>query len=124
MAEPIADVEVPEVVHPARPEALEQTGRRSSIFPNTHPGRLYPARERPPGSLGQNAAGPIQESGAEYRHIHMGNLMIRRLQNESGATMAEYALMVSFVAIAALVAVQAFGGSVLGLFQSAVDLMP
>jgi Flp pilus assembly pilin Flp len=54
----------------------------------------------------------------------MGNAMIRRLQDETGATMAEYALMVSFVAIAALLAVQAFGGSVLGLFQSAVDLMP
>lgn len=35
--------------------------------------------------------------------------------------MAEYSLMLVFIAVAALVAVQVFGVSVLGLFQSAVD---
>ena len=50
--------------------------------------------------------------------------MIRRLQDESGATMAEYALMVSFIAAAAFLAVTAFGGSVLDLFRAAVNVMP
>jgi Flp pilus assembly pilin Flp len=43
------------------------------------------------------------------------------LDGEDGATMVEYSLMLVFIAVAALVAVQAFGISVLGLFQSAVD---
>ena len=50
--------------------------------------------------------------------------MTDRLSGDRGATMAEYAIMVSLIAIAALFAVQAFGGSVLGLFKSAVDVMP
>jgi Flp pilus assembly pilin Flp len=54
----------------------------------------------------------------------MGNLMIRRLHDESGATMPEYALMVSLIAAVAFLAVTAFGGSVLDLFQSAVDVIP
>jgi pilus assembly protein Flp/PilA len=54
----------------------------------------------------------------------MRNAMIRRLHDESGATMPEYALMVSLIAAVAVIAVTAFGGSVLGLFQSAVDIMP
>jgi Flp pilus assembly pilin Flp len=40
--------------------------------------------------------------------------------NEEGATMVEYAFMVSLVALAALVAVTAFGGGVLSLFELVV----
>jgi Flp pilus assembly pilin Flp len=54
----------------------------------------------------------------------MGGRVIQWLRQERGATMAEYALMVAFIAMAALLAVTAFGGSVQGLFQSAADLMP
>jgi len=49
---------------------------------------------------------------------------VHRLREERGATMAEYAIMVSFVAAAAFLAVQAFGISVQRLFQNAVDVMP
>lgn len=49
---------------------------------------------------------------------------MHRLHEESGATMAEYAVMVSLIALVAFFAVQAFGGSVLGLFRSAADVMP
>lgn len=50
--------------------------------------------------------------------------IVHRLREERGATMAEYAIMVSLVAMVAILAVQAFGGAVTGLFQSAVDAVP
>jgi Flp pilus assembly pilin Flp len=46
------------------------------------------------------------------------------LRDDQGATMAEYALMVAFVAMAALLAVTMFGGALRDLFQNAADLMP
>lgn len=45
-------------------------------------------------------------------------------RNDDGATMVEYALMVSLVVIVAFLGVQIFGDAVRGLFGSAVDLMP
>ena len=40
-----------------------------------------------------------------------------RLNGEGGATMVEYGIMVSLVAMAAFLAVTAFGGGVLSLFE-------
>jgi Flp pilus assembly pilin Flp len=45
-------------------------------------------------------------------------------RDDAGATMTEYAALLSLVVLVAFIAVQAFGGSVLGLFRSAVDVMP
>ena len=42
------------------------------------------------------------------------------LDNEDGATMTEYAFMVSLIAMAAFLAVAAFGGGVLSLFELVV----
>lgn len=49
---------------------------------------------------------------------------LRRMRAEDGATMIEYAVMVSLVAMMAFLAVQLFGAAVLGLFSDAVDVMP
>jgi hypothetical protein len=38
--------------------------------------------------------------------------------------MAEYGLVISFIVIAAFLAVTAFGGSVAGLFEAAVSIFP
>ena len=50
--------------------------------------------------------------------------MSHRLESDSGATVAEYALILSLIVAVAFLAVQAFGGSVLDLFRSGVDVMP
>ncbi|PKW27170.1 Flp family type IVb pilin [Phycicoccus duodecadis] len=42
-----------------------------------------------------------------------------RYRTETGATAVEYALMASLIAVAIVVSVGLFGGSVLGLFQNA-----
>ncbi len=54
--------------------------------------------------------------------------MLQRLyaslqSRDDGATMVEYSLMVVFIAVAALIAVTAFGGSVRDIFQNAADLV-
>jgi Flp pilus assembly pilin Flp len=46
------------------------------------------------------------------------------LQDQSGATTIEYGLILSLVVIVAFLAVQLFGASVKGLFQSAIDIWP
>ncbi|MDP2623989.1 MAG: Flp family type IVb pilin [Actinomycetota bacterium] len=48
--------------------------------------------------------------------------MLQRLRGDDGATMVEYGLMVALIAIVAVFAVQAFGGAVVGLFQSAANM--
>lgn len=53
--------------------------------------------------------------------------MLQRLyaslqSRDDGATMVEYGLMVVFIAVAALIAVTAFGGSVRDIFQDAAGL--
>ena len=45
-------------------------------------------------------------------------------RGERGATAVEYGLMVSLIMLVIVVAVTAFGGSVNGLFQLAVDQTP
>jgi Flp pilus assembly pilin Flp len=45
-------------------------------------------------------------------------------RGERGATAVEYGLMVSLIAVVIVVAVTAFGSSVRGLFQLAVDNTP
>ncbi|SDB80663.1 Flp/Fap pilin component [Raineyella antarctica] len=45
-------------------------------------------------------------------------------RSDRGAVAAEYAILASLIAIAAIVAVTAFGASVNGLFQLAVDNWP
>lgn len=52
-------------------------------------------------------------------------LLLRIFFNRSsGATAAEYAIMVALIAMVIFAAVTALGLSVNGLFQSAVDTMP
>jgi len=51
-------------------------------------------------------------------------MMLAKIRDDSGATLVEYSMMISFVVAVAFLAVQAFGGSVLGLIQSALDSMP
>jgi len=54
--------------------------------------------------------------------------MLQRLyaslqSRDDGATMVEYSLMVVLIAVAALIAVTAFGGSVRDIFQNAAGLL-
>lgn len=44
--------------------------------------------------------------------------------DDTGAVFVEYAALISLIVAVAFLAVQAFGGSVLGLFRSAMDVMP
>jgi Flp pilus assembly pilin Flp len=50
--------------------------------------------------------------------------MLQRLQEDDGATMVEYGLMVALIALFAFVSVQVFGVSVNGLFTRLNDLIP
>ncbi len=47
------------------------------------------------------------------------NTLFERARTERGATMVEYALLVSLIAVVAAVAVAALGGSISGLFSTA-----
>ena len=49
--------------------------------------------------------------------------MLQRLQDERGATMVEYGLMIALIAIVAFAAVTAFGISVNGLFTRLTILL-
>lgn len=42
-------------------------------------------------------------------------------RQDRGATLVEYAMLMSLVVLVAFLAVAAFGGSVLGLFQRTID---
>lgn len=48
----------------------------------------------------------------------------RFLRDEKGATMPEYALMLSLIAAACILVVGLVGAGTRGLFQKAVDLFP
>lgn len=48
----------------------------------------------------------------------------RLLGGDSGAALVEYAMLISLIVAVAVLAVTAFGGSVLDLFGSANDVMP
>ena len=50
----------------------------------------------------------------------MRRLPIRFLHDESGATAIEYGLIVALVAVAALVAITAFGDASTGVFNTAM----
>ena len=50
--------------------------------------------------------------------------MSRKLRDDSGAALVEYSMLISLILAVAFLAVQAFGGSVLGLIQTALDSMP
>ncbi len=50
--------------------------------------------------------------------------MLEQTRGDSGAALPEYAILISLIAAVAFLAVQAFGGSVLDLIQTAVDAMP
>lgn len=50
--------------------------------------------------------------------------MLKRMRSDGGAALVEYAMLISLILAVAFLAVQAFGGSVLGLFDTAVDSMP
>lgn len=45
-------------------------------------------------------------------------------RDDSGAALVEYSMLISLIVAVAFLAVQAFGGSVLGLIQTALDSMP
>ena len=47
----------------------------------------------------------------------------RLFQREEGATMVEYGLMVALIAVVALLAVTALGGSVRDIFQNVADTL-
>lgn len=54
----------------------------------------------------------------------MLNLLINKLRlNERGASMVEYALLVVLIAIVGLVAVNNFGGSVAGTYESIANAL-
>jgi len=44
------------------------------------------------------------------------------LKDQNGSILAEYGLLVTLIAVACAIVVAAFGSSVLGLFQSLMDL--
>ena len=50
--------------------------------------------------------------------------MIHRICDDRGASLVEYAALISLIVLAAFAAVQAFGGSVFGLFDAAADATP
>jgi len=54
--------------------------------------------------------------------LQLATYLTQRLRRDEGATMVEYGLMVALIAIVAVFAVQAFGGAVVGLFQSAANM--
>lgn len=51
----------------------------------------------------------------------MKNLMKRFIEEESGATMVEYAIMVAVVSIAALVVLGLMADQIINAFQAVVD---
>jgi pilus assembly protein Flp/PilA len=51
-------------------------------------------------------------------------LIARFLTDESGTTAIEYALIAAGISIVIIAAVQAIGGSVLGLFTTVKDALP
>jgi Flp pilus assembly pilin Flp len=46
------------------------------------------------------------------------------MRDDSGAALVEYSMLISLIVAVAFLSVQAFGGSVLGLIQTALDSMP
>ena len=52
------------------------------------------------------------------------NLMIRLRNEEQGATAVEYGIMVALIAVAIIVAVQALGGTLSGLFDNVEGQLP
>jgi Flp pilus assembly pilin Flp len=60
----------------------------------------------------------------ECRWFPKEGMMSRRMRDDSGAALVEYSMLISLIVAVAFLAVQAFGGSVLGLIQTALDSMP
>jgi len=55
---------------------------------------------------------------------HRGRRLGLPARDERGATAVEYGLMVGFIALVIIAAVEAFGGSVLGLFNLITSTAP
>jgi len=51
----------------------------------------------------------------------MQNFLTKLWNDESGQDLVEYALLLAFIAIAAVVAITALGGSISDLFQDTAD---
>jgi len=51
------------------------------------------------------------------------NYMSARMENEEGATMVEYGLMVALIAVVVIGTVTAIGGGLDGLFQTVADAL-
>ena len=55
--------------------------------------------------------------------MFLQRLVHQLLDREEGATMVEYGLMVALIAVVALLAVTALGGSVRDIFQNVADTL-
>jgi pilus assembly protein Flp/PilA len=55
--------------------------------------------------------------------VFLQRLIHNMLDREEGATMVEYGLMVALIAVVALLAVTALGGSVRDIFQNVADTL-
>ena len=56
--------------------------------------------------------------------ISVRNLLFRMTDNESGASLVEYALLISMIALVALVAVATFGGTLSTEYSEIAASMP
>ena len=66
-------------------------------------------------------ATPLRESRGLV--MQLIKWVVARLRLETGATMVEYGLMVALIAVVALLAVTALGGSVRDIFQNVADTL-
>ena len=56
--------------------------------------------------------------------LHLRNLVAGSATDESGASLVEYALLVSLIAVVALVAITAFGGELSSEFDEIANSIP
>jgi len=55
---------------------------------------------------------------ARARSISVKNLVVRFVREEGGQDLIEYALLAALIAVASIVAMQALGGKISGLFDN------
>ena len=55
---------------------------------------------------------------------HRADRPTRRVADDSGASLVEYSLLVTLIAVFLVTAVAFFGDSVLGLYRSIIDALP
>ena len=72
---------------------------------------------RPQSEIGKTETGPVP--GAMFACMKARFARLRRLDAERGATMLEYALVATFIAVVVATAARALGPAVASLFDSA-----